>query len=240
MNEWAMKRFWADVAVLPEGEGFAVKLDGRGVKTPAKRALVVPTQACAELIAEEWAAQEGTVDPTSMPHTRMANAAIDKVAEQFDEVAALIAVYGGTDLLCYRATDPAGLVARQSATWDPFLDWCTDTYGARLTTAQGVMFHAQDPDALTRLHAAVQSKSDFELAALHDLVSLTGSLVLGLAAAKSAFPASQLWEASRVDESWQIEQWGDDEEAAEVAQIKEQAFHTAYQFNEAVVLLPSN
>lgn len=132
MSEWKQKRFWKTVGVEPEGAGFAVALDGRRVKTPAKAPLVVPTQAMAGAIAAEWDAQVEVVDPLSMPNTRSANAAIDKVTIQFAEVADMLAEYGDSDLLCYRAETPEELVARQSENWDAALDWAAEALGARL------------------------------------------------------------------------------------------------------------
>lgn len=210
--------------------GFTVLLDGRGVKTPAKTPLVVPTLGLAQAIAAEWDAQDGEVKPLTMPFTRGANAALDKVATQFDEVAAMIAEYGGSDLLCYRAEGPDGLIARQAQAWDSVLDWAAETLGARLSVAAGVMHVAQDADVLNGLHAQVRAMSPFELAAFHDLVGLSGSLILGFAAVHDLKPVTDLWDLSRIDETWQQEQWGVDDEAAELAETKRQAFMQAKRF----------
>jgi chaperone required for assembly of F1-ATPase len=229
MSGWTAKRFWKEATVGPAEGGFAVLLDGRGVKTPAKRALVVPTEAMARAIADEWDAQGEKVDPATMPVTRSANAALDKVATQFDEVAAMIAEYGGTDLLCYRAEAPDELVARQAAGWDPLLDWAEAELGVRLAVTAGVLPKAQSEAALARMHAAVAAVDPFRMAALHDLVGITGSLVLGLAVARGRLNAVEAWALSRIDEDWQAEQWGEDEEAAATAAIKQQALaHAAY------------
>lgn len=228
MTEWAQRRFWEKTAVAPLDGGYTVTLDGRRVKTPAKAALVVPTEALAQEIAAEWAAQDKTVDPRTMPFTRSANAAIDKVMTQHAEVAQMIADYGDADLLCYRAASPADLVARQAAAWDPLLDWAAETMGARLETRAGVMHAPQDPGALARLRAEVATLDAFHLTALHDLVSLSGSLVIGLAALRGWRAPEALWETSRVDESWQIDQWGADEEAAEVTARKRGEFLHAH------------
>ena len=138
--------------------------------------------------------------------------------------AALVAAYGETDLLCYRAEGPASLVARQAAAWDPLLDWAAETLGARLVPTAGIVHRPQDPEALARLAAATRAFDPFELAAFHDLVALSGSLVIGFAAARGAQPPQALWALSRIDEDWQAEQWGTDEEAAEQAALKKQAF----------------
>jgi chaperone required for assembly of F1-ATPase len=190
----------------------------------------MPTQAMAEAVAEEWRAQEETVDPLSMPVTRAVNAALDKVTPRFAEVAEMLAAYGDSDLTCYRADGPEALIARQKQVWDPLLDWASDTYQARLLPVEGVMHQAQDDAALARLAAPLSAMTPFELTAAHDLVSLSGSLVIGLAACAQARPIEELWQASRVDETWQAEQWGEDEEAAEVAALKQQAFYQADAF----------
>lgn len=220
MSEWAPKRFWQKAEVAQAEHGYAVTLDGRGVKTPAKTPLVVPTQALAQEIAAEWAAQQDRVNPATMPFTRMANSALDKVAPQHAAVADMLAAYGDSDLLCYRADSPAGLVDRQAAGWDPLLDWAEATYGARLVPVIGVMHHPQDPGALDRLTAQVHGQSAFALAAFHDLVSMSGSLVLALAVIRGERDPAEAWALSRIDETWQEEQWGVDEDAAALATRK--------------------
>ena len=230
MSEWAPKRFWKNTDVTPVDGGYSVTLDGRGIKTPAKTPLVVPTEALARQIADEWQAQGEKVDPSSMPFTRMSNSALDKVATQHAEVADMLAAYGDSDLLCYRAVDPAGLVKRQSEAWDPVLDWAHETFGARLEPRAGVMHEPQDPGALGKLADQVHAMSPFALAAFHDLVSLSGSLVLGLAATRGYQEPEAIWALSRIDETWQEEQWGVDEEAAEVAAYKRGEFLHAARF----------
>lgn len=234
MAEWKHKRFWSDVTVVEKDGGFTILLDERQVKTPAKTSLVVPTHALAELIAQEWAAQEGEVNPETMPMTRSANAALDKVTAQFDEVAALLAAYGESDLLCYRATAPEELIARQAAAWDPLLEWAQTDLGARLKSGHGVMYIDQDSASIAVLNKIVFAFTPFELTAFHDLVSMSGSLVLALAITQGHLTVADAWETSRVDENWQIEQWGEDDEAQEVADAKRQSFVHAFRFFEAV------
>lgn len=236
MSEWAAKRFWTDVTVVETADGFAVQLDGRNVKTPLKAPLAVPSHAIAEAIADEWRAVEEKIDPSVMPYTRSANAAIDKVTPQFAEVAEMLAAYGGSDLLCYRADAPIELVARQADAWDPLLDWAHATYGARLLPTAGVMPVAQDPKALERLAKPLFDATPFELTALHDLISLSGSLVIGLATAAGHLHHQDAWPLSRVDEDWQEEQWGADDEATQAAEIKAQAFAHAADFFEKLRL----
>ena len=210
---WAAKRFWGDVFVVPLERGFGVKLDQRRVKTPAKADLIVPTEGMAQSIAAEWQAQVGVIKPQTMPFTRMANSAIDKVTMQFDDVADFVAAYGASDLLCYRATHPEELTDRQSTAWDPLLNWANQELKAPLSITTGVMPIEQDPVSVSTLRALVHELGPFELAALHDLVAISGSLILGLAVVRSRITSEQAWCLSRIDECWQIEQWGPDDES---------------------------
>ncbi len=234
MSEWKLKRFWGAAHVSEKPSGFSVLLDGRAVKTPAKAELIVPSEALADAIAEEWNAQAGEIDPSLMPFTRSANAALDKVTPQRVEVAQMLAEYGDSDLLCYRAEGPEGLIERQAATWDPYLDWAAEHLNARLKPRVGLMHDAQDSDALKALHKRTLDLDAFELTAFHDLVSMTGSLVLGFAAIYDVREADEIWSASRVDEDWQIEQWGIDEEAQQVARHKNKEFLHAKAFFDAL------
>lgn len=224
MSEWKARRFWKEATVEDVGGGFGVLLDDRPVRTPMKAALVVPTRAYADAIAAEWAAQDEHINPETMPATRSANAAIDRVTFAMDEVVEMLAAYGDSDLLCYRAEHPEELVARQNAAWDPILDWASDTFRARLEPRTGVMHAPQDADALDALRLEVARFTPFELAAFHDLVTLTGSLVLALATTRSTHPSEEIWALSRVDEDFQIEQWGEDDEAGDVAELKKNSF----------------
>lgn len=231
MSGWTAKRFWIEVAVVPEGGGFAVKLDGRPVRTPLKAPLRVPTRGFAEEVAGEWRAQEGAIDPNAMPATRLANAATDQVGAQRGEVIGMLASYGGTDLLCYRAYGPDRLVERQRAAWDPLLAWAAEALGADLSTGSGLMPIAQREDALARLREPLEAMDDFALSAFHDLVALSGSLVLALAVVDGRLSAAEAWRLSRLDEDFQIEEWGEDEEAAEAAALKRAAFLDAARFH---------
>jgi chaperone required for assembly of F1-ATPase len=227
------KRFWKSVDIVEVEGGFAVQLDGRGIKTPAKTALNVPTRAIADMVAAEWDAQGDKIDPETMPATRAANAALDKVQVQFDDVASMLTDFGDTDLLCYRADGPEGLIARQAAAWDPLLAWSSSRFGVEWVVTSGVMPTAQNPETRRKLAAHIAGFSAFQMTAFHDLVSLPGSLVIGLAATEHVAPAQTLWEASRIDEIWQIEQWGDDEEAQNLAKRRHQAFLNAVRFYDA-------
>jgi chaperone required for assembly of F1-ATPase len=230
MSVWTARRFWTEAHVAPEADGFAVLLDGRPVRTPLKVPLRLPTEGLARAVAAEWQAQTGTVDPATMPFTRTANSAIDTVRPQFDIVVETVAAYGGSDLLCYRAPGPAPLVDRQHAAWNPLLDWAAADLGARLTVITGVMHAPQPAAALTALRTAVAGQSPFQLAAFHDLVAISGSLVLALALVRGRLTAEASWGLSRIDEIWQIEAWGEDEEAAEITALKHAAFLQADRF----------
>lgn len=230
MSEWKAKRFWKAANFVPETGGFAIQLDGRPLRTPAKTPVVVPTEAMAKAVAAEWDAQEDQIDPLSMPMTRSANAALDKVAHQFDEVAELIAAYGDTDLLCYRATTPVSLIERQCDAWDPLLAWAKENFGVEMTVTSGVMPVSQPSATTTRFRSAVAKLNSFQLAGFHDLVSLSGSLVIGLAATRDHGTPEELWNTSRIDEIWQEEQWGKDDEASIQAEKKRAAFLHAYEF----------
>ena len=231
MSDWAPKRFWTEVAIVPEGEDFAVTLDGRPVRTPLKERLRVPTRAFAEEVAREWAEQDEVLDPNTMPATRLANAAIDKVHVQWAEVVEMLASYGASDLLCYRAETPDRLIERQQEGWDPLLAWSAEALGADLAVGSGDMPVKQAPGDLVRLREPLEAMDAFELAAFHDLVTLSGSLVLGLAVAFGRLSPEEAWRLSRLDEDFQIEEWGADEVAAEAAARRRKAFLDAARFH---------
>lgn len=230
MSAWKAKRFWKTATVEAVDGGWTVRLDARPVKTPAKAPLVVPTEGLARAIAAEWDAQQGEVRPDIMPFTRAANSAIDKVATQLPEVVGIVAAYGGTDLLCYRATGPEPLIQRQADAWDGLLDWAAAHLDAPLAQTAGVMHIPQDAAVLQRLTARVAAMSPFQLAAFHDLVALSGSLILAFAVTEGRLHPQTAWTLSRIDEDWQIEQWGEDEEAAALAATRHEAFLQAARF----------
>ncbi len=230
MSVWAAKRFWTDATVEAVADGFTVRLDGRAVRTPLKAAFVVPSHAMAQAVADEWQAQTGLVRPETMPVTRSANSAIDKVAAQFDEVVGLIAAYGASDLLCYRATFPPALIARQADAWDPLLDWAADALGASLTSTLGIVHVEQDARSVAALQARVAAMTVFQIAGLHDLVAISGSLVLALAVTEGRLDLDDAWRLSRIDEAWQAEQWGHDEDAAAQEALRHAGFAHAGRF----------
>ncbi|MCO4848662.1 MAG: ATPase [Yoonia sp.] len=230
MSILKQKRFWKQATVHGRDGGYGVMLDERAVNTPNKTPLIVPTLPMAEAIAAEWDAQSEKIDPLSMPVTRSANSALDKVLPQQAEVVAMLAEYGDSDLLCYRAVGPVELIAQQVAAWDGMLDWAANEFGSRLAVGEGVMHVAQEPALLANLHAEVASFDHFALVGVHDLVSISGSLILALAVTRGAVPVADAWEKSRVDEHWQASQWGDDEDASANEALKKQAFEHAERF----------
>lgn len=230
MSDWKAKRFWKETSVEACDAGYQVLLDGRPVKTPSKSDFAVPTRTLADLISAEWQAQEEDVRPDTMPFTRMANSAIDKVTVQHGAVADMLAEYGGTDLICYRATDPAELIERQAVGWDPLIAWAESELGAKLEATAGVMFHAQPDDSLAVLRDQVHAMDPFILTAFHDLVALSGSLIIGFAALRGYDTPENLWEISRIDESWQIHLWGKDDESEQMSAVKRQSFLDAWKF----------
>ncbi len=230
MSGWVAKRFWTEARPEAIEGGFTVRLDGRPIKTPGKQLLCVPTRAMAAAIASEWDAQTGRINPETMPVTRAANSAIDKVRVQRDEVVALLADYGGTDLLCYRATGPAELVARQAALWDPLLEWSARALSAPLHTTSGIVPIAQDATSLARLHARVAALGAFELTGFHDLVAISGSLVLALAVIDGAVSCDEAWRLSRIDEEWQTSLWGADEDELRAEAVRREGFLQAERF----------
>lgn len=216
------KRFYerAHAGENIDGTGFSVLLDNKPVRTPLRRPLAAPKRALAERIAQEWNAQEDVIDPARMPLTRLANAIIDAVAGRPVPVAEEIAKYLGSDLLCYRADAPEGLVALQTQNWDPLLAWARDELGARFVQIQGVMFSAQPNEAIIAARAGIpidasNMKEMWRLGALSSITTLTGSALIALALAHGAIDADAAWEAAHVDEDWQMRQWGRDELALE-------------------------
>jgi chaperone required for assembly of F1-ATPase len=184
----------------------------------------------AEAVAAEWEAQDGEIKPLTMPVTRSANSAIERVTPNHAEVAAMLAAYGETDLLCYRADGPQSLVERQAEGWDPLLDWAAQTYGARLRRTVGVLPVDQPAEAIETLSRKVAATPPFHLTALHDLVTLSGSLILGLATAEGRLDPKTAFDLSRIDEDFQIEQWGEDEEASAFAASRLEQFQHAHRF----------
>lgn len=225
-----MKRFYKEVAVAPRDGGFALQLDGRAVKTPARRELLVPGEPLARAIAGEWEAQGETIDPRTMPLTGLANAAIDRVAPDPAAFARDIAVYGETDLLCYRADTPASLVARQTEAWEPLLAWARTRYDVHFTVTAGILHRPQPSATVARLGEAVATFDAFGLAGLSPLVTISGSLVTALALAEGAIAPEAAFAVAHLDELWQAGQWGEDALARDARERRAQDFAAAARF----------
>ena len=207
------KRFYAYVGVLETPDGCAIALDDKPVRTPSGRPLVGPNREIADALAREWDAQKETIDPRTMPVTRFANSVIDAVVDRVDAVTEDIAKYLGSDLLFYRAGHPEALVAREAAHWDPVLFWAADTLGAHFILAQGIV-HVRQPDFAIAAARAALPEDPWSVAALHVVTTLTGSALLALALVRGVLDREQAWVAAHVDEDWNIEKWGVDEEVA--------------------------
>jgi chaperone required for assembly of F1-ATPase len=212
-----MKRFYKDVSIAAADAGFAVLLDGKPVKTPARNGLVLPTEQLALAIAQEWRNQGEAIVATTMPLLRLANSVIDGVANNRGDVISAILRFGENDLLCYRAHQPPQLAARQCGGWNPLLDWARQRYGARMTVAEGLGHVDQTPDALGALRQALEEYDVFSLGGLHVIASITGSAILALAVAEGFVTGGDAFELSRIDENYQAEKWGEDAEAAKRA-----------------------
>lgn len=211
-----MKRFYKDVTVERTSHGFRFLLDGKPVQTPARQALLLPSLALAEAMAEEWRAQGEEMRPLAMPLTRLVNTVVDGVRVNRQELIPAILRFGENDLLSYRAEAPAELVRRQSQ-WNAWLDWADRRHGARLEVTSGVSPVGQSPEALMALEKVIRDQDDYALAALHVLSSITGSLILGLAVLEGELAPADAFALSRLDEAYQAEKWGADPEAEERA-----------------------
>jgi chaperone required for assembly of F1-ATPase len=225
-----MRRFYKEAASRPAEGGHEILLDGRPVKTPARRALVVPSDALAQAVADEWEAQGEKVDPRSMPFTGLANAAIDRVGPDRDSFARSLSQYGESDLLCYRAEGTDSLASRQARLWDPLLAWARRRFDVNFEVIAGIMHRPQPQHTIDQLSHAVAARSAFELAAFSPLVTISGSLVIALALAEGEIGLEEAWAAATLDEAWQLEQWGADAEAEKMLEGRRRDFEAAYRF----------
>lgn len=225
-----MKRFYTAASRRRTEAGHAILLDERPVKTPARAGLVVESERLADAIAAEWNAQSEEIKPHSMPLTGLANAAIDRVAADRDAFVRSLALFGESDLLCYRAEGPDSLVQRQEQLWDPILDWAKRRFDVNFEIVAGIIHRPQPQATLDRLHHAVAVHGPFALAGLAPLVTIGGSLIAALALAEDAITLEAAWAASSLDEAWQAEQWGEDAEAAQILEARRQEFAAGYRF----------
>lgn len=227
MLQKTIKRFYKSAGVAEAEGGFAIQLDGKPVKTPAGKALVVPTKALAEAVAAEWEAQEAEVKPHSMPLTQLASTALDRVGPERAAILEQLMHYAGTDLLCYRADFPPDLVERQARQWQPLLDWARAELGADLAATEGVIAIDQPAAALASLRARLESCDTWRLTAVQSAAAAAGSLVLALALEAGRLSSAETFALSQLDESYQIEQWGEDAEAAQRRTVLERDIDAA-------------
>jgi len=209
-----VKRFWTAAQAVADESGWAIRLDGRPVRTPARAPLIVPGRALADAIAAEWGAQGEAIDPRTMPMTGFANASIDRVLPAPGDFRGQIAAYAASDLLCYRADAPPELVERQNTHWNPLLDWARARHGVAFAVTAGIVPVDQPALTLAALRGAVEALDPWLLAGAATLTQIGGTLIGTLALLDGAAPAEALFEAASLDERWQAEQWGEDVEAA--------------------------
>jgi chaperone required for assembly of F1-ATPase len=224
------RRFYKAVSILGTNAPFSVALDERPLRTPLKRPLDLPTAALAQAVATEWDQQAEKIDPHSMPLTRLANTALDRVASDPDRIVAEIVDFAGSDLVCYRAEKPQDLIERQARAWQPVLDWARSALGAEFQPTEGVV-HLQQPEASLRAAKDYLSRrTPWDLTAIHNLTTMTGSALIAAMACARAIPASEAWEAANIDEDWQIEHWGWDEEARHRRNHRKREFDICLRF----------
>lgn len=227
-----MKRFWKKAEAVRDDSGWSVQLDGRPVRTPSRATLTAPTEALGLAVAEEWNAVGETLDPRAMPLTGLANAAIDRVAPDAGAFAAGLAKYAETDLACYRAEGPVPLIERQEQQWDALLGWARRRYDVDFATTAGIVHVEQPRSTVEHLSHAVAALDPFRLAGLSPLVTIGGSLVAALAVLEGAYTPDQAWDAVSVDDRWQLEKWGSDEEAEAALDNRRRDFMAAARFLE--------
>lgn len=221
------KRFYERAEVSEDDNGFALTLDGRPVRTPGRHQIIVPAIVIAEAMAAEWNAQKDIIDPATMPMTRLVNSTIEGVVEHRGAVAEDIGNFLRSDMVCYRADTPEGLVAAQEAAWDPLVAYMKDRHALRLNLVVGVMPIDQDNARINAISNDLAERDAFTLAALHTATTLSGSAVVALALFDGTLNADDAWRAAHVDEDWQISLWGEDAEAKALRSQKRTSFNAA-------------
>jgi len=209
------KRFYQDATHGPQPDGWAVLLDGRPVRTPAGKPFRVSSEPLAAAVAAEWQRQEGEIRPDTMPLTRLCMNAIDQIADRRQDILEEVLRYAGSDLICYRAIEPDALIERQEKLWQPLVDWLAQEFGAQLVVTQGLMPVVQSPEALAAIRRVVEPLDGFRLTALAMATGAAGSLAVALAMVHGRLDGDGAFEICQLDETFQIEQWGEDYEAAD-------------------------
>ena len=221
------RRFYKEAAMTPER---GIALDGKPLRTPKKSPLVLPTNALAEAVATEWVAQGDKIDPRTMFMTRLANTAIDRVGPERKRILAEMMDYAASDLVFYRAGHPPDLVARQAAHWNPVIEWASTALNADFKAVPGVVHRPQPPEALHAIGIVFADMNNFEIAALHNITTLTGSALMAVMLARGVLSPEAAWAATHVDEDYQIDNWGEDEEAAERRAARHKEFLACCRF----------
>jgi len=225
-----MKRFYKQVSVTGQADGYVINLDERIVKTPGKKDAVAPTLALAEAIKAEWETQEEEIDPKTMPMTRYLNTALERVGTQRPTLIDELVKYGGSDMVCYRSDDPEELVSRQQDIWGPLLTWLSKTHDIHLAVTSGIIHVEQDEAELEKLDNLISGFDDFQLSAFHNMTTLTGSVTIALNLISDSITVEQAWEAAILDEAFQAERWGWDYEAEKRNDLMKQDLEDAVRF----------
>ncbi len=225
-----MRRFYRQVSVAPETAGWRVLLDGKAIRTPAKAAQVVPSEALAQVMALEWSGQGEEIDPAAFIFRDMADYAIDVVALDPAAAAANLLRFAETDTLCYRAEAGEALHDRQIEVWEPLLRAAETRWDVHFERVDGILHRPQPPATLARMAAVIAPLDGYTLAALTTLTTLTASLVIGLAALEDGADGEALWAAANLEEDWQAEQWGKDDEALALRARRFTEFEAAMRF----------
>jgi chaperone required for assembly of F1-ATPase len=231
-----VKRFYETVTVeeLADASGFAIALEGRQIKTPAKALMIAPTRLLADGLAEEWQGQRDKIEPKKMPLNQLLNTAIDRVTAERDNIIDELVRYGGSDMLCYRAGHPDDLVVRQAKAWDPYLDWLRDDLGVSMEVTTGIIHVEQPAGGLRKLYDHISDYNIYTLTTLHAITTGLGSLTMGLAFINAHKDFGKIWTDARVDEAYQVEQWGQDEEAEKATVMLHSELLNAVRFHELV------
>ena len=209
----APRRFYKSAGVAPVEGGWGIQLDGKPLRSPAKRPFVLPTEALAAAIAEEWQAQGEKINPSSMPLMQFAATAIDRLADDRSGLIEEVAGYGRSDLVCYRVDEPSSLVRRQEERWQPLIAWAAERYDIVLNVTAGIVAVEQPPHTLVTFRRVLEACDLFALTALAGATTAAGSLVIALALAEDRLNADEAADAALLDELFQAEKWGSDPEA---------------------------
>jgi chaperone required for assembly of F1-ATPase len=218
------RRFYKHAEARPSEGGWGVFLDGKTLRTPAKKLFGLPTEPLARAIAAEWDAQAERIDFAYMHLFRLANVALDRAPETHDQLADEAARYATTDLLCHLADSPAELRNKQQVAWTPLSDWAAETLGVKLHATEGIVPRDQPPASIDAVRRHAAALDDFRLTALVHTIAFFGSAILGLAVERRRITAVEAHDLSRIDEIFQASLWGEDAHAgARAALHREEA-----------------